>query len=152
MSRFPKPAVDMHTYFQGKYEKVSECVHTAQYEGFAYLMVAGAVAFSQGRKAALHELPLLLGGFTQWSRTFSASGITHCLPVNLASRSCCVILTVWSAGHERQILQNRSVQENGHNVIAEDPFVDSITATAGPAAYYKEHRTSGLYKKVSDRV
>ena len=30
----------------------------------------------------------------------------------------------------------------------EDPFLHSITATAGPAAYYKENRISGLYKKV----
>ena len=30
----------------------------------------------------------------------------------------------------------------------DDPFLHSITATAGPAAYYKENRISGLYKKV----
>ena len=31
---------------------------------------------------------------------------------------------------------------------AEDPFLEDITATSGPAAYYKENRLSGLYKKV----
>lgn len=31
---------------------------------------------------------------------------------------------------------------------AEDPFLQEITATSGPAAYYKENRLSGLYKKV----
>ena len=32
---------------------------------------------------------------------------------------------------------------------AEVPFLQSITTTAGPAAYYKENRASGVYKKAS---
>ena len=31
---------------------------------------------------------------------------------------------------------------------AEDPFLQEITSSSGPAAYYKENRLSGLYKKV----
>lgn len=30
----------------------------------------------------------------------------------------------------------------------QDTFLQNIQATAGPAAYYKENRLSGLYKKV----